>query len=153
MKEKIKYFLLIIVFAISVLSSACANTANTQPNDSSIVDKQEITIIDMGGDTVTLPATIERVVSTSDPCTDMLVAFGQSDKLIGAYFRALANPWFKEFCPTFDSIVSFDSYEPEVEALIEMDTDIIFVPSRERAVALREKGICAKEDPVWLFLF
>ena len=143
MKEKIKYFLLIIVFAISVLSSACANTANTQPNDSSIVDKQEITIIDMGGDTVTLPATIERVVSTSDPCTDMLVAFGQSDKLIGAYFRALANPWFKEFCPTFDSIVSFDSYEPEVEALIEMDTDIIFVPSRERAVALREKGICA----------
>ena len=143
MKEKIKYFLLIIVFAISVLSSACANTANTQPNYSSIVDKQEITIIDMGGDTVTLPATIERVVSTSDPCTDMLVAFGQSDKLIGAYFRALANPWFKEFCPTFDSIVSFDSYEPEVEALIEMDTDIIFVPSRERAVALREKGICA----------
>nr|WP_296466882.1 ABC transporter substrate-binding protein [uncultured Acetatifactor sp.] len=97
----------------------------------------------MGGDTVTLPETIERVVSTSDSCTDMLVAFGQGDKLIGAYFRALDNPWFKEFCPGFDNIFSLDSYEPEAEALIEMNTDIIFVPSRERAVALREKGICA----------
>lgn len=143
MKRTVKYSLLIVALAISVLFSACSNASNTQPDDGLVSDKQEITITDMGGDTVTLPATIERVVSTSDPCTDMLVAFGQSDKLIGAYFRALNNPWFKEFCPNFDNIVSIDSYEPEAEALIEMDTDIIFVPSRERAVALREKGICA----------
>jgi iron complex transport system substrate-binding protein len=63
--------------------------------------------------------------------------------LIGAYFRALNNPWFKEFCPNFENIVSFDAYEPEAEALIALETDLIFVPSRERAVALREKGICA----------
>ena len=143
MKKIVRYSLPIIALAISILFSACANTGNMQQDDSLTADKQEITITDMGGDTVTLPTTIERVVSTSDPCTDMLVAFGQSDKLIGAYFRALDNPWFKEFCPTFDNIISFDSYEPEAEALIEMDTDIIFVPSRERAVALREKGICA----------
>lgn len=143
MKRTVRWSLLMTVFVISVFLSACANTSNTKPDGSLTEDKQEITIIDMGGDTVTLPATIERVVSTSDPCTDMLVAFGQSDKLIGAYFRALDNPWFKEFCPAFDNIVSFDSYEPEAEALVEMNTDIIFVPSRERAVALREKGICA----------
>ena len=136
MKKIVRYSLPIIALAISILFSACANTGNMQQDDSLTADKQEITITDMGGDTVTLPTTIERVVSTSDPCTDMLVAFGQSDKLIGAYFRALDNPWFKEFCPTFDNIISFDSYEPEAEALIEMDTDIIFVPSRERAVAL-----------------
>ena len=139
MKKIVISFLLIVTMTISLLLSGCSNVNS----DESTTANQSITITDMGGDTVTLPASIEKVVSTSAPCTDMLVAFGQSDKLAGAYFRALENPWFKEFCPTFDSIVSFDSYEPEAEALIEMDTDIIFVPSRERAVALREKGICA----------
>lgn len=102
-----------------------------------------ITIMDMGGDTVTLPREINRVVSTSDPCSDMLVAFGLGDRLIGAYFRALDNPWFQVFYPKAADIVSFQSYEPEAEALIALNTDLIFVPSRERAVALREKGICA----------
>jgi len=132
------HFILIALLAICVLLSGCGQTP-----DGSQSKEQNITITDMGGDTVTLPSNVERVVSTSDPCTDMLVAFGQSDKIIGAYFRALNNPWFQVFCPTYDNIVSIDSYEPEAEALIEMDTDIIFVPSRERAVSLREKGICA----------
>lgn len=142
MKNKLSLFLIMAVFAINVLFTGCANVSDAQP-EGTYSNEKPATIIDMGGDTVTLPDNIERVVSTSDPCTDMLVAFGQSDKIIGAYFRALENPWFKEFCPTFNNIVSFDSYEPEAEALIEMNTDIIFVPSRERAVALREKGICA----------
>lgn len=137
MKQIKSIILLITILTISVFFSGCSNNSQEETK----ADNQAIT--DMGGDTVTLPTKIERVVSTSDPCTDMLVAFGQGDKLIGAYFRALENPWFKEFCSTCDNIVSFDSYEPEAEALIAMNTDIIFVPSRERAVALREKGICA----------
>lgn len=142
MKKAIRNFTLIATLAISLIFTGCGNVNDTQQS-ATTESGQAITITDMGGDTVTLPTSIERVVSTSDPCTDMLVAFGQSEKLVGAYFRALNNPWFKEFCPTFDSIVSIDSYEPEAEALIEMNTDIIFVPTRERAVALREKGICA----------
>ena len=126
----------------SVLFTGCDNEGGIAQEEMTS-SETPITVTDMGGDFVELPDTIERVVSTSDPCTDMLVAFGQSDKLIGAFFRALNNPWFREFCPTFDNIVSFDSYEPEAETLIAMDTDLIFVPSRERAVALREKGICA----------
>lgn len=125
----------------TVSSSEVADNANNpteEPNST-----EPLTITDMGGDIVTLPDSIERVVSTSDPCTDMMVAFGQGDKLIGAYFRALDNPWFEVFCPSANEIIAFDSYEPEAEALIAADTDIIFVPSRERAVALREKGICA----------
>lgn len=142
MKKIFLTFLLMTVFSVGVIFTGCANVSDA-PLEGTHSSEKPVTITDMGGDTVTLPETIERVVSTSDPCTDMLVAFGQGDKLIGAYFRALDNPWFKEFCSDFDNIFSFDSYEPEAEALIEMNTDIIFVPSRERAVALREKGICA----------
>lgn len=117
------------------------NTSN--PTKEQTPTREPLTITDMGGDVVTLPDSIDRVVSTSDPCTDMMVAFGQGDKLIGAYFRALDNPWFEVFFPGANELIAFDSYEPEAEALIAAETDIIFVPSRERALALREKGICA----------
>ena len=149
MKNKIRKILLATTLITSLVCTACGNGSvnepnnNVQQNEVGQIGNDAVTVTDMGGDVVALPENIERVVSTSDPCTDMMVAFGQSDKLIGAYFRALDNPWFKVFCPNYDNIVSIDSYEPEAEALIEMDTDIIFVPSRERAVALREKGICA----------
>ena len=131
-----------LLLVCSILLSGCASMGNTPQKELQSEEMPHV-ITDMGGDSVELPKNIERVVSTSDPCTDMLVAFGQSDKLVGAYFRALNNPWFQEFCPTYGNIVSFDSYEPEAESLIALGTDIIFVPSRERAVALREKGLCA----------
>ena len=88
-------FLLIATLTFGLLFSGCSNVVSK----ANITDDQSVTITDMGGDTVTLPTSIERVVSTSDPCTDMLVAFGQSDKLVGAYFRALENPWFKRVLP------------------------------------------------------
>lgn len=141
MKKTISILLVITMLAGSILITGCSSSRNTQQDNQTF--KATASIVDMGGDIVELPDTIERVVSTSDPCTDMLVAFGQGDKLVGAYFRALNNPWFQEFCPTYEKIVSFDAYEPEAEALIALGTDIIFVPSRERAVALREKGVCA----------
>lgn len=137
--------------SISNDSETTNNTTSTTQEDDNPNKTSEgqnnadepLTITDMGGDVVTLPDSIERVVSTSDPCTDMMVAFGQGDKLVGAYFRALDNPWFEVFYPRANELIAFESYEPEAEALIAAETDIIFVPSRERAVSLREKGICA----------
>ena len=142
MKKRIPVCLLSFLLMCSLLLAGCSKTDDAQ-SDSTAASSTPATVTDMGGDVVELPDSINRVVSTSDPCTDMLVAFGQSDKLVGAYFRTLNNPWFREFCPTADSIVSFDSYEPEAEALIELGTDVIFVPSQDRAASLREKGICA----------
>ena len=126
-----------IILSCSLLMCTCTTGCSTETQDKGRI------IVDMADDEIVLPAKIDRIVSTSDPCSDMLVAFGQGDKLVGAYFRALDNPWFKEFYPGASEIVPFDSYEPEVESLISLGTDIIFVPSQERAVALREKGICA----------
>lgn len=152
MKKKICFFLSVCLLTGLLVSCSSAgtetgssNAASTNVTDAENTNNEtaEITIVDMGNDAVILPKEIRRVVSTSDPCTDMLVAFGLGDRLIGGYFRALENPWFEVFCPKAADMVRFDSYEPEVEALIEINTDLIFVPSRERAAALREKGICA----------
>ena len=142
MKKSIKVLFMSVILIVSTVFGGCSKSS--KPADNGISDGTAANVItDMGGFEVTLPDKIERVVSTSDPCTDMMVAFGQSDKLVGAYFRALENPWFSVFCKDVDKITSFDSYEPEAEALIALNTDIIFVPSSERAESLREKGICA----------
>lgn len=141
MKMVKKFVIVMTVCCVMVMMTACGVTNNTNNQDKT-TDKVT-SVVDMGGDEVILPETINRVVSTSDPCTDMMIAFGQGDKLIGAYFRALDNPWLSKFYPDAKDLIRFESYEPEVESLIDIDTDIIFVPSRERAVALREKGICA----------
>lgn len=137
MKKTIKALLMAAILMLSTILDGCSI------NNGAVNETTAKIITDMGGFEVTLPNKIERVVSTSDPCTDMMVAFGLSDKLVGAYFRALENPWFSVFCGNANEITSFDSYEPEAEALIALNTDIIFVPSSERAESLRAKGICA----------
>ena len=139
MKKALYTILVLCIGLLCVSLAACSHTAGTEET----ADGAGITITDMGGCAVTLPSEINSVVSTSDPCTDMMVAFGLGDKLTGAYFRALDNPWFEEFYPDAAELVRIDSYEPEAESLIAMEVDVIFVPSSERAEALREKGICA----------
>ena len=136
-KKTTNLFILLAAIVCLLLVVVCTTSCSTEPTN------EGKTIVDMAGDEVVLPANINRVVSTSDPCSDMLIAFGQGEKLVGAYFRALDNPWFQKFYPEANNLVRFDSYEPEAESLISLGTDIIFVPSQERAVALRQKGICA----------
>ena len=89
MKKSMYCALLIIIFLLSAFF--LVSCQKTEPEPENIANA--VTIVDMAGDTVVLPKQINRVVSTSDPCTDMMIAFGQGDKLIGAYFRALDNPW------------------------------------------------------------
>jgi iron complex transport system substrate-binding protein len=108
-----------------------------------IKNNGELKIIDMAGDTVLLPDNIENVASTSNPCTNMLIALGEGDKLVASYKTIFDNPWFEIFYPNACNLAVLDSYQPEAESLISMGIDLIFVPTQERASALREKGICA----------
>lgn len=130
--RRILVMLICIVFMTGLVS--CSNNSSSS---------EKVAIVDLAGDRVELPTNIDRVVSTSEPGTNIMVMLGQKEKLVGVYYRTLNNPWFEEFYGDTSNITSFDNYTPEAESLIAIDTDIIFVPSQERAVALREKGICA----------
>ena len=73
----------------------------------------------------------------------MLLALGAGDSLIGAHKSIADNPWFEKFYPEASRLMLLDSYTPEAEALISLGADIVFLPSEENCVPLREKGICA----------
>ena len=105
MKKSTKALFISMILMVSTIFAGCSNDSISANNSISYEPSANV-ITDMGGTEVTLPDKIERVVSTSDPCTDMMVAFGQSDKLVGAYFRALENPWFSVFCKNVDEITS-----------------------------------------------
>ena len=84
------------------------------------------------------------MVVTTEPAIDMMVALGVGDKISGAYKNTFNNPWLERFWPNARTRVeSITSYQPEAESLIASGTDIIFVPTKDRAEALRAKGICA----------
>ena len=101
------------------------------------------TIVDSAGDKVLLPNKIERVVVTTEPAVDMMVALGLEDKISGAYKNVYNNPWLDRFWEHGKETDKIQTYQPEAESLIASNTDVIFVPTKERADALRDKGICA----------
>ena len=100
-------------------------------------------VVDMAGDTIVLPDNIEKVASTSNPCSNMLIALGEGDKLVASYKTIFDNPWFEKFYPNASNLTVLSSYQPEAESLIAMGVDLIFVPTQEWAAGLREKGVCA----------
>lgn len=127
--------LLAIAF-VAILTSVGVSGCNNKNNDR--------TIIDSAGDEIALPSKIERVVVTTEPAIDMMVALGVGDKISGAYKNTFNNPWLDRFWPNATTRVeSITSYQPEAESLIASGTDVIFVPTKDRAEALRAKGICA----------
>lgn len=106
-------------------------------------DVNGIVVVDSAGDEVLLPNRIERVVVTTEPAVDMMVAMGLGDKISGAYKNVYNNPWLDRFWEHGIDTEKIQTYQPEAESLIASNTDIIFVPTKERADALRDKGICA----------
>ena len=125
--------LLIALFALG-LSLTCASCGH---NDGKTL------IIDSVGDKVYIPEEINRVAITTEPAVDFMVAFGLADKIAGAYKSVFNNPWLKEFWPNCTKAEVINSYECETESLYASQIDLVFVPTKDRAEALRAKGLCA----------
>lgn len=128
-----KAFKKLFVFASMIIPLLCGCSATN--------NHQGKKITDMGGVEINLPTDINRVVVTSEPCADMMLTLGLSSKIVGAYYRILNNAWFEAFCPNCSEITPFKSYTPEAESLIALGTDLVIVPSPERAEELNAKGI------------
>lgn len=128
---------LITLLASVILSSSVLCGCEAKPKQS------EKIITDMGGVEITIPDEINKVVCCTNPGTDMMLAFGAGDTLVGAYKTIVTNPWFYEFYPDADQLTLLDNYEPEAEGMYALDADIVFLPSEENCIPLREKGICA----------
>lgn len=133
MKKLYTLILAICLFTCSICFTGCS-----QKNPDT-----GLTITDLAGDEITLPTKIEKIATTSNSSTNMIIAFGGGDKLIGAYKTFFDNPWVEYFYPNISNLTKFTSYVPESESLIATDVDLFIASSADTAKSLREKGICA----------
>ena len=83
---------LVMVIAISGCSQPAARPANATGNDS-------VHFIDSNGAEFTLPHAAQRIVATNSDCTEMLIAIGAADRIVGVSDTVYANPLLMKLLP------------------------------------------------------
>ena len=99
-------------------------------------------IVDLNGDTVTIPSNPMRIVCRSGNGTSFLIGMGYADRLVGTADYVLPNPWVDFFAPNVSNIAKF-KWQPSAEELYATNADLIMLPDGEIAGTLRDAGLTA----------
>lgn len=105
-------------------------------------EKATITVTDMAGVTVEIPASPKKVAAVSPSTGDLMIAFGLGELLDGTYYSTLNNPWAKEIYPDSQDFYGYD-YDNSVETFVMQGVDLIFIPEPSMAQTLRDHGLNA----------
>ena len=132
MKNKraiIAYVVLIVMAALCLNLLGCQNT-----------DKDTITVIDMEGTEVSVPKNVSKVACISQSATDLMIAFGLGDKIVGTYRSFTYNPWTVELYPAAADFKAY-SYSVSAEELLSDGIELVIIQDTENAQAFRNAGI------------
>lgn len=103
-------------------------------------ESKEVTIVDMEGTTVTIPANVCHVACISQSATDLMIAFGLGDKITGTYRSFTYNPWTIELYPAAADFKAY-SYSVSAEELLADGVDLVIIQDTENADAFRNAGL------------
>ena len=130
MKKLLVCILLIIsVFSICTIAGCAGDT-----NDGTI------TVIDMEGTEVTVKKNISKVACISQSATDLMIAFGLGDKIVGTYRSFTYNPWTVELYPQAANFKAY-SYSVTAEELVTDGIELVIIQDTENAQAFRNAGL------------
>lgn len=93
-------------------------------------DNAVFTVKDDLGRTVSIPQKVERIISLQPEATRLIVALGCSEKLVGIdYFLSKFDPLFGRIFPGSRDlpVVAYEDTSVNVESVIRLDPDVIFV--------------------------
>ncbi|MDO4900480.1 hypothetical protein [Actinomyces sp.] len=128
--------LLLGSLALTAGIASCSNTTPTTPSrtaaSSTGTGTGTRTITDHGGNTVTVPATINRVAIAQIPVESTYIAYfdGSAPNLVGmiqARVDALRNTTAAEIAPEILDVDTsyYDNGELNVESLLNLDVDVV----------------------------
>lgn len=83
-------------------------------------DAFPVTVTGSDGEQLTLEERPERIVSLSPGATETFFAVGAGDQLVAA-------DMFSDYPPEALDLEQVDSYQPDPEAIVDMDPDLVFV--------------------------
>lgn len=104
------------------------------------VESSTITVTDMEGTEVTLSKNINRVACISQSATDLMIAFGLGNKIVGTYRSFTYNPWVEKIYPAAAKFKAY-SYSVSAEELLEDGIDLVIIQDTENAEAFRNAGL------------
>lgn len=128
-----KVYIVIILMLLFITTISCKNQSR---------EDNLVTITDMLGDTITIPKNPKRVACVSRTTYDLLVAFGLSDKIDGAYKNLYENPWLDIIYPNSKNEYRYE-YEENYETFLTRKVDLVFAPEKYIADNLKLHGINA----------
>ena len=135
MKKFIKQILIGTMALVSVISAfgfaSCADAAK---------DGETVTVTDMEGTEVTVKKDISKVACISQSATDLMIAFGLGDKIVGTYRSFTYNPWTTEIYPACADYKAY-SYSVSAEELVADGIELVIIQDTENAQAFRNAGI------------
>ena len=134
MKKSAKQILVGFMAFVSALSVfgivGCAN--NTE--------EKTVTITDMEGTEVTIKKDVSKVACISQSATDLMIAFGLGDKIVGTYRSFTYNSWTTEIYPACANYKAY-SYSVSAEELVADGIDLVIIQDTENAQSFRNAGI------------
>jgi len=85
---------------------------------------EAVTIVDATGAQVNVTLPVERVVSLNPGLTEIICALGCEDRIVGRDGQSVFPPSVSE-----KPVVGQNSYDPNLEVLLEMEPDVVFADS------------------------
>jgi len=149
MKKASTRILALLLLAVLLLAAAasCAGRASGPEDNTSAPTETQAPAVDLSkdreGNAITLPAKIEKVIVIGPSNTEVLVALGGGDKIIGVDQWSTNVDGLKSDITVFDSIMDADG-----EKVIDLQPDVIFVTGMTKAggaepfKVVEDAGIC-----------
>lgn len=130
-----KYKILSLAIVTLLCSGAVATYILVKDEDS-----DGTIVTDMEGTKVVIPKDLERVACISPSATDLMIAFGLGEKIVGTYRSFTYNPWVNELYPGAAEYKGY-SYSVSAETLLADNIQLVILQNTQYAKALRNVGL------------
>lgn len=131
-KKSFLGILLVVIMGISALGGCNSLEDNTETK----------TMVDITGDEIEVPVEVNKIINLVPYGCQMMISLGLGDYLVGVNEEMFETEWIKELYPRIAEVQQFP-YEVSAEAVLSVETDVVFVETQEQAREFRSKGITA----------
>ena len=127
------HIILLILCTVLILTTAC--TANAPKESTPPAHPSPTSVMTINGSyhaehNSSFRRPVDRIISQNDDATELLIAIGASDKIVGITGTATKKPYLQEKIPRAESIG--DWLYPDVETILALKPDVIVAYSTSR---------------------
>lgn len=139
----IKVLIFIIVIALTIVILHNIILKNSYKTSSEAVKVENVTreVIDMDGNTVTIPEKVNKVGTSWPGFCNVLFTVGGDKKMAAAPAQLKKYPWSVKIFPDIQNIAYPFESKVNLEELIQSKTDVVFLRKGDEIDKVKEAGI------------